>query len=112
LYAQEELTCDLSGACLEASVLMHDWLQRHGLAADLVRRTIPELGGHWSVLVPGVGEFDPTIAFWPDAEAWGISGGPGLYHVRRGSPHGRWRRSSVDVCRAYEVAALRPPAGC
>ena len=87
---------DVNGACLEASVIMHKYLRDHGFCAKLVRREMPEGGGHWTVRVSEA-EYDPTIAAWPDAPA----GAQGLYVVEPHSPHYAWPETRVNVRGAY-----------
>lgn len=88
---------DVDGACLEASVLMHEYLRRHGIRAELIRREMPD-GGHWTVRVSGV-EYDPTVATWRDAPR----GAKGLYRIRKNSPHHRWPETRVDERKAYSI---------
>ena len=90
-----EFGLSVDGACLEASVLMHQYLREHGIRAELVRREIPDAGGHWTVRTPA-GEYDPTIMAWD-------GGVPGLYTVRAESPHHEWPETKVDEARAYSM---------
>ena len=93
------------GACIEAAVLLRECLRRRGINAELVRREMSGgRGGHWTVETPW-GEVDPTCAFWPKGDRPKDAEPGALYVVRRGrSPHGKWRRTAVDVDRAYAVA--------
>lgn len=87
----------LCGACLEASVLMHQYLRDRDAPVQLVRRE-SEVGGHWTVRTPQA-EYDPTIATWPDAPR----SAQGLYVVEGDSPHHDWPETEVDVPKAYAV---------
>lgn len=88
---------DVNGACLEASVLMHKYLRRHGIRAELIRREHPD-GGHWTIRTPA-GEYDPTISAWHDAPR----DATGLYRVSKSSPQHKWPETVVDEERAYAV---------
>lgn len=72
---------DLDGYCVEASIYMYRKLCERGIKATVVRRTMGEDGGHWTIRVGGV-EYDPTINWW--------TGGKELYVVDKKSPHRKW----------------------
>lgn len=95
-------TSHLNSYCLEACVVMVEYLNRHGQDAHLIRRNC-EGDGHWTIQVNDI-EYDPTCAGWPDPPA---DSSPGtLYQVNDASPHHRWHRTRVNREGAYATVGI------
>ena len=90
-------TSNLKTYCLEASVVIVEYLHRHGQNAKLIRRNC-EGDGHWTIQV-NESEYDPTCADWPDPPANSQAGT--LYQVKSDSPHHHWPRTRVNRRIAY-----------
>jgi hypothetical protein len=95
-------TSDLNSYCLEACVVMVEYLHRHGHHAQLIRREC-QGDGHWTIHVDKA-EYDPTCADWPNPPA---DSHPGtLYRVTNESPHHGWPRTRVNKQAAYATAGI------
>ena len=95
-------TSDLNRYCLEACVVMVEYLHRHGQNAQLIRRDCGG-DGHWTIQVNDA-EYDPTCADWPDPPADSQAGN--LYQVNSDSPHHRWPSTPVNRQIAYATAGI------
>lgn len=96
---------NLNTFCLEASVVMVEYLQRHGQHdAHLIRRNC-DGNGHWTIQLNRV-EYDPTCAYWPDPPPDSLP--QTLYQVTPESPHHTWPRTLVNKQAAYEIAGITP----
>lgn len=98
----------LYDTCGNAAKVLRECLRRRGVAAEIVGRQFPRgQGKHFTVSTPD-GELDPTIAFWPKHASYAgeVTRPPdavpnALYRVRKGSPHGRWKKFPVDTDNMY-----------
>jgi hypothetical protein len=98
-------TSNLNTFCLEASVVMVEYLHRHGHPhAHLIRRNC-DGDGHWTIQLNKV-EYDPTCADWPDPPPDSIP--RTLYQVTQESPHHAWPRTRVNMQAAYEITGIAP----
>lgn len=96
-------TSNLNTFCLEASVVMVEFLHRHGHRdAHLIRRNY-DGDGHWTIELNKV-EYDPTCADWPDPPPKSIP--HTLYQVTSQSPHHTWPRTRINIQAAYEIAGI------
>jgi hypothetical protein len=100
-------TSDLNSFCLEACVVMVEYLQRHGQhQARLIRRNY-DGDGHWTIELNKI-EYDPTCSDWPDPPPNSIP--RTLYQIIPDSPHHTWPRTRVNKQAAYEITGIIPRA--
>jgi hypothetical protein len=96
-------TSNLNTFCLEASVVMVEYLHRHGQHnAHLIRRNC-DGDGHWTIQLNRV-QYDPTCADWPDPTPNSIP--RTLYQITQESPHHAWPRTRVNKQAAYEITGI------
>ena len=98
----------LDGYCVEASVTMLEYLNRHNLKAGLVRRRVGN-DGHWTIKFEDR-EYDPTCAEWGSAAPEGSTPGQ-LYEVVSTSPHHNWPYMRIDLKAAYEISGIQQRIG-
>jgi hypothetical protein len=95
---------NLNTFCLEASVVMVEYLHRHGQRnARLIRRNCGDGDGHWTIQLNKV-EYDPTCADWPDPPPTSLP--RTLYQITPESPHHAWPRTRVNKQAAYEITGI------
>lgn len=96
-------TKNLDSYCLEASVVMVEYLRRHQIQAQLIRREYNG-DGHWTIKIDQI-EYDPTCADWKTPPAGSIAGQ--LYTVTNHSTHSAWPQTKVNETIAYECVGIR-----
>jgi hypothetical protein len=97
-------TPNLDGYCLEASVVMVEYLRRHRVPKVELRRRLYEGDGHWTITI-GEQEYDPTCTDWTNRPPRAKPGS--LYKVTKSSPHHQWPPTRVNQTAAYECVGIK-----
>jgi|GEM_PF-2822667 hypothetical protein len=97
-------TDNLNGFCLEASVVIVEYLRRHHVKqVRLIRRNCAD-EGHWTFAI-NQQEYDPTGADWTNPST-GTTPGT-IYKVTKHSPHHDWPATEVNERAAYESVGIK-----
>jgi hypothetical protein len=97
-------TPNLDGYCLEASVVMVEYLLRRRVANVQLRRRLYDGDGHWTIIL-GQQEYDPTCADWTNPPARTKPGS--LYKITKSSPHHQCPLTRVNQTAAYECVGIK-----
>jgi hypothetical protein len=97
-------TPNLDGYCLEASVVMVEFLRRRKVADVRLCRRLYNGHGHWTIIIHQQ-EYDPTCADWTNRPERSNPGS--LYKVTESSPHHQWPLTRVNETAAYECVGIK-----
>jgi hypothetical protein len=96
-------TNTLDGYCLEASVIIVEYLRRHHVEqVRLIRRNYGG-EGHWNFAI-NQQEYDPTCADWTNPPTGTVPGS--IYKITEHSPHHACPRTRVNNQAAYEITGI------
>jgi len=98
-------TSNLDGYCLEASVVMVEYLRRRHIPDVQLCRRLCDGDGHWTIIVLQR-EYDPTCADWNTNRPPRAKPGS-LYKVTKSSPHHQWPLTRVNQTTAYECVGIK-----
>jgi len=96
-------TNTLDSYCLEASVIIAEYLRRHHVEhVRLIRRNSAG-EGHWNFAI-NQQEYDPTCADWTNPPTSTVPGS--IYEITEHSPHHAWPLTRVNNQAAYEITGI------